>query len=218
MLKGDAFLGFRVEESVAKCAYCGGTCGSTQKGTLAQGDINITIHGPKKPPEPKEETTKGSGDFTDCMDRIVPKAKPDDPNAFCAWYEHEQTGGWPGEKSASSLDPFLAGRGTDTIEKMWSDEARQAAAESRARNVGAAPGGNAAQSVMAARQHGWAQSGDLRSGRQDNTHGAMPGHTLQIGPDGSWRHVGPGGLDVTGNGSGDLSQYLAHLHGRTATE
>jgi hypothetical protein len=81
---------------------------AVDKGTLAQGDINITIHGPKKPPE--EKTEKGSGDFTDCMDRIVPKVKPDDPEAFCAWYEHEQTGHWPGEKRASkSHDAFLDG-------------------------------------------------------------------------------------------------------------
>lgn len=45
-----------------------------------------------------EKVEKGSGDFTDCLDRIAPKAKPDDPEAFCAWYEHEQTGRWPGEK------------------------------------------------------------------------------------------------------------------------
>lgn len=46
----------------------------------------------------EKRVAKGSGDFTDCMDRIAPKVKPDDPEAFCAWYEHEQTGRWPGEK------------------------------------------------------------------------------------------------------------------------
>lgn len=45
-----------------------------------------------------DAVTKGSGDFTDCMTRIVPKVNPDDPEAFCADYEHRQTGHWPGEK------------------------------------------------------------------------------------------------------------------------
>jgi hypothetical protein len=56
------------------------------------------------------EEFKGSGDFTDCMTRIVPKAKPDDPEAFCAWYEHEQSGSWPGEKRASKSEgPQIVG-------------------------------------------------------------------------------------------------------------
>lgn len=51
----------------------------------------------------EKRVAKGSGDFTDCMTRIVPSAKPDDPEAFCAWYEHEQTGSWPGEKAKSEM-------------------------------------------------------------------------------------------------------------------
>jgi len=127
MLKGDAFLGWTMVD----------------KGTLAQGDINITIHGPKKPPEEKME--KGSGDFTDCMDRIIPAMTregrtPDDPEAFCADYEHRQTGHWPGEKSAYSkksigTDTFLFGNGIEEIEKEWSDASREAAAEARRNNA-----------------------------------------------------------------------------------
>ena len=75
---------------------------------------------------------KGSGDFTDCMDRIVPAAKPDDPEAFCADYEHRQTGHWPGEKRASiHRDSFLDGPGVESLQKAWSDEARAAAVEAR---------------------------------------------------------------------------------------
>jgi hypothetical protein len=62
------------------------------------------------------QAKKGSGDFTDCMDRIVPAAKPDDPEAFCADYEHRQTGNWPGEKRASiHRDTFLDGPGIHSL-------------------------------------------------------------------------------------------------------
>lgn len=43
------------------------------------------------------------GVFTDCMERIVPKAKPSDPEAFCAWYHHKETGSWPAEKRALTI-------------------------------------------------------------------------------------------------------------------
>jgi hypothetical protein len=56
----------------------------------------------------EKRVAKGSGDFTDCMDRIVPKVNPDDPEAFCAWYEHEQSGHWPGEKRKSRGAPETA--------------------------------------------------------------------------------------------------------------
>jgi hypothetical protein len=198
-----------------------------EKGTLAQGDINITIHGPKKPPEEKME--KGSGDFTDCMSRIVPAMakegkSPDDPNAFCAWYEHNQSGHWPGEKSVGKRDAFLGGFGYepsfDEILKAWSDAARAAALEARRQGHSGAPAEQStqagAETHQAATSMGWEARGTTGDGAQTYDHPSMPGHAMTVHANGAWEHAAPGGYKVQGQNSGAMSNYLNHLHGRTA--
>jgi hypothetical protein len=166
---------------------------------------------------------KGSGDFTDCMTRIVPAAKPDDPEAFCADYEHRQTGHWPGEKRASiHRDAFLDGPGTESLQKMWSDEARAAAAAARQAHSGAAAnqstqGGAEVHTSLVS--HGWQHAGPTSDGSGDQmyTHPGLEGHTMTVQPNGEWHHTGPGELHIHGTGDADAKTYLAHLHSRTTS-
>jgi hypothetical protein len=37
--------------------------------------------------------------FAHCMETIVPKAKPDDPEGFCAYLVHQATGKWPAQEA-----------------------------------------------------------------------------------------------------------------------
>lgn len=51
--------------------------------------------------------------FEHCMTQVVPgmKDQPDDPEAFCAYLVHEQTGEWPGDgggKQGANAKPRLA--------------------------------------------------------------------------------------------------------------
>ena len=211
-----------------------------EKGTLAQGDINIEIHGPKKPTE--EKMAKGSGDFTDCMSRIVPAMakegkSPSDPNAFCAWYEHNQSGHWPGEKSVGKRDAFLGGFGyepsLDEILKAWSDAARAAALEARRHGGGGGMPGEGgasnpfsgasgdestqggAMTHQAAGHFGWehqgpAEPGDDKMGTQMYSHPSS-NTPIKVRPNGSWTHGAISGADDK-----SLTNYLTHVHGRTA--
>lgn len=157
-----------------------------------------------------EYTLKGSGDFTHCMENIVPAMErdgkgPSDPEAFCAWYEHDQSGHWPGEKSANARDAFL-GPQDNPFESLlkawitkigWTDEARAAAAE--------------------ARRHGYAAV-SKPGGQDGGLHMAHPeGHSLFIGPKGDWGHTeSRGGQDSKmsyGKNVDSLAPKLTGLHG-----
>lgn len=161
-------------DSFLKCE-----CSPTEK--------NIENLGNKK----AEPFTKGSGDFTDCMDRIVPAAKPDDPEAFCADYEHRQTGSWPGEKRASiHRDTFLDG----PVEKIgWTDEARAASA--------------------AARAHGYSSNvGTLNPRVGTMLHPS--GNKVTVNTDGSWQHESTvRSADQSGDNAAQLKTHLAAVHG-----
>lgn len=112
-------------------------------------------------------------------------------------------------------DAFLGGH---SVERVWSDEARAAAAEARARNAGSRlDAAHEEHRSQHARSLGWqrADNPDPMNDRTTHyTHPDRPGERLRFHPGGSWQHTGPGGLNVSGHPM-DQKDYLTHLHGRT---
>jgi len=170
MFKHDAFLGKVEKQADTPDPLCNTSV--VEKSGFAGSDPFLRDHGFETVEKCGECSAckglkKGSGDFTDCMTRIVPAAKPDDPEAFCADYEHRQTGHWPGEKRAS-----------ESLQKVWSDEARAAAAEARENNARARsrdeggppdvlpekPKGRRPPPVGSPGRRDWAQSATIRPG------------------------------------------------------
>ncbi len=105
------------------------------------------------------------------------------------------------------LDPFLKNHTADpdavvrsapaeAIEKEWSDAAREAAAESRRRNVSGktpkAPSGDLGGHHQALSRHGWEYTGDYGDKSKLYSHGGAPGEEIEVHPGGNWRHTAPG--------------------------
>jgi len=56
------------------------------------------------------------GFFQHCMDTIVPKAQPSDPESFCAWLHNELTGIWPGEHRGGKSSSATLVKAADGME------------------------------------------------------------------------------------------------------
>lgn len=128
------------------------------------------------------------------------------------------------EKEAVRRDTFLDGAGATYLQKVWSDEAREAAAAARSRNAGSRADAATRDRGMYApsvQRHGWTSTNNPDPVHDEGyhfNHPDRPGEDIRLHPEGNWRHTSPGGLDVRGSGKKDLENYLAHLHGTTQAD